>query len=70
MRSFIVKPAADDDLYVVWSTIVGAPTACGSREELAKQLGPDEGAPERFNRADEYGTSMRNPTLPIASSDT
>lgn len=63
MPSFIVKPVADEDFYVTWSTIVDAPTGYGSRAELAESLGPQEGAPERFERADEFGTSMMDPAL-------
>ena len=59
MPSFIVKPVAGEDFYVVWSTVVDAPTAFGSRQELEPLLRGDEGAPERFDRADQYGTSMR-----------
>ena len=65
MPSFIVKPIATDDFYVVWSTVVDAPTGWGSKSELMQQLGSDEGAPERFQRADERGTSMKDPTLPL-----
>jgi len=61
--SFIVKPIADEDFYVVWSTVVDAPTGCGSREELARDLGPAKGAPERFDRADKFGTSMKDPEI-------
>lgn len=64
MPSFIVKPVASDDFYVVWSTVVDAPTGCGSRKELARQLGPTVGSSERFERADEFGTSMQDPQIP------
>lgn len=64
MPSFIVKPVADEDFYVVWSTIVDAPTAFGTLGELAAELGPKKGAPERFLRADEFGTSMQDPQIP------
>jgi hypothetical protein len=62
--SFIVKPDPDDDFYVEWSTVVDAPTAYGSREELTADLGPRSGSAERFDRADEFGTSMCDPLLP------
>lgn len=64
MPSFIVKPVRDEDFYVEWSTVVDAPTAWGSRVELSRLLGPRASAPERFDRADEFGTSMQDPTLP------
>lgn len=64
MPNFIVKPVTAEDFYVAWSTIVDAPTAFGSREELAGLLRGDESKPERFDRADEYGTSMQDPELP------
>lgn len=63
MPGFIVKPIADEDFYVRWSTIVDAPTAFGSREELAAELGPEHGSPDRFERADEFGTSMCDPEI-------
>jgi hypothetical protein len=64
MPSFIVKPIADDDFYVEWSTVVDAPTAFGTRVGLAKLLPGDSGSSERFRRADQYGTSMMDPALP------
>lgn len=61
MPTYIVKPVRDRDEYVVWSTIVDAPIAVGTRAELAPQLlemyGYQAGDPARFERADEKGTS-------------
>ena len=61
MPTFIVKPKRDEDFYVLWSTVVDAPTGYGMRAEL---IGPFGGPAERFDRADEYGTSMQDPDLP------
>lgn len=59
MPSYIVKPDRVRDFYVLWSTIVDAPTAFGTRAELTAEadLGPQ--AAERFARADEFGSSCR-----------
>ena len=57
MPSYIVKPIADRDEYVVWSTIVDAPTHVGTRATLGLILGGTAGAPERFDRADHTGSS-------------
>lgn len=59
MPSYIVKVAPDIDLYVYWSTIVDAPTAIGSRDELAEWLRQRGYAADdqRFDRADRTGTS-------------
>lgn len=64
MPGFIVKPVAEEDFYVRWSTVVDAPTDYGTRQELEDSLGEKEGAPERFTRADELGSSMCDPALP------
>lgn len=64
MPSFIIKPKRTEDFYVLWSTIVDAPTAFGSREDLSATLGATEGRAERFDRAEEFGTSMCDPELP------
>jgi len=64
MPSYIVKPLADEDFYVVWSTVLDAPTTFGSRAELAAGLGHQEDTSERLDRADEYGTSMNDPEIP------
>ena len=61
MPSYIVKPDPLRDEYVIWSTIVDAPTAVGTRAELEQLLtmhdGPEAAAGERFDRADSAGTS-------------
>lgn len=57
MGSFIVKPVSEEDFYVVYSTIVDSVTWFGSREELSGELSYEEGRAERFDRADEYGSS-------------
>lgn len=63
MPTFIVKPKADEDFYVAWSTIVDAPTTYGTREEISRDPHARASA-ERLARADEYGTSMMCPALP------
>lgn len=64
MPSYIVKIKPDHDLYVYWSTIVEGPIAIGTRTELADYLrtrahhvSAELAAPERFDRADNTGTS-------------
>lgn len=57
MPSFIVKPKRAEDFYVEWSTIVDSPTAYGSRSELEEFLGPITARNDRFQRADDNGTS-------------
>lgn len=59
MPSFIVKPKRDEDFYVVYSTVVDAPTGWGARAdfESAHMLHPQDFAYERFLRADEHGSS-------------
>lgn len=65
MPSFIIKPDAEEDFYVNWSTVVDAPLQWGTREELMYDLGNENGGiPERFDCADRYGTSMCDPNLP------
>jgi hypothetical protein len=61
MPSYIVKCDPDQDFYVMWSSIVDAPTAWGSRTEIEAPswLEPAAIAAERFHRADEYGTSAQ-----------
>lgn len=63
MPSYIVKASPDEDFYVMWSEIVEAPTAAGTRAEL-EAIGyftPADVAPERFDRADQHGTSAAAP---------
>jgi hypothetical protein len=59
MPHFILKPEPDKDLYVWWSTITEVPMAVGTRAELAVQMSRsgEDSSPERFDRADQRGTS-------------
>jgi hypothetical protein len=71
MGQILIKPVRDRDEYVLWSTVVEAPIACGDREEMLAELleewhrdhrrdVPPAGlaAPERrLERADRYGSS-------------
>lgn len=62
MPSYIVKGDPSREEYVYWSTVTDAPYAWGSRAELEAELekinpGRNAAAPERFDRADETGTS-------------
>jgi hypothetical protein len=67
MPSFLVKASPDEDWYCRWSTIVDAPTAWGSREQMTREAhDPREVAPERFERADRNGTSAMIPGTPDA----
>lgn len=65
MPSYIVKASPDEDWYCLWSTIVDAPCRWGSRSELRRtSYDPREVAPDRFQRADENGSSARWPDWP------
>lgn len=57
MPNYIVKADPSEDFYVRWSEIVDAPTDWGTRSHLEKILNPEEAKPERFERADQRGTS-------------
>jgi hypothetical protein len=66
MESIIVKAAADQDLYMEWSTIVEAPTFIGTYAEVLAHLeqprNRTDGDPRiRLRRADETGTSAMHP---------
>jgi hypothetical protein len=63
MPSYIVKTSPDEDYYVMWSDIVEAPTAAGTRADLeaTDYFTPADVAAERFDRADQYGTSCAAP---------
>jgi hypothetical protein len=63
MPSYIVKTSPDEDFYVMWSEIVEAPTAWGTRAEIEAThwFTPADVAAERFDRADQYGTSAAAP---------
>lgn len=55
MPSIVMKEAPDVDFYVVWSSVVEAPVAVGTRAEIEWRV---EGArAARFARADATGTS-------------
>ena len=56
MPTFIVKADPDDDFYVHWSTVVDAPTKWGPRDSSEPA--------ERWERADQNGTSAAWPELP------
>lgn len=66
MPTIIVKPERETDFYVAWSSMVEAPTCWGPREYVAREMacwdGPEAAAPERFDRADQTGTSARYPS--------
>lgn len=53
MPRYIIKPKADEDFYVAYSTVVDSPCESGSRAEMSHI------AAERLDRADEYGTSAQ-----------
>jgi hypothetical protein len=61
MPSYVIRVDRDEPaMYVMWSTIVDDITAYGTREELRQirtHRGYEETADERFDRADETGTS-------------
>lgn len=59
MPAYIVKDKPDVDFYVMWSDIVESPTFAGTRAEMeaCDYFTPADVAPERFDRADQYGTS-------------
>lgn len=57
MPHFIMKPVAERDFYIDWSTIVDRPILWGSRAELQRALDPDSNGSDRFDRADRTGTS-------------
>lgn len=60
MPSFLLKPDAAIDFYVYWSTIVDAPTRWGQRSEMEAEDIERELTSDRFDRADEFGTSAHN----------
>lgn len=63
MPSYIIKPDPHTNYYVVWSTVLDNWTLAGTREELEQEY-PEHTSPERFDRADEYGTSANWPNTP------
>lgn len=75
MGDVLVKAARDQDIYLIWSTIVDAPTwIFGSRDEASQHLwreyrwthpdctpGQRSGPAARLKRADDTGTSAIEP---------
>jgi hypothetical protein len=69
MPQFVYKEAPDVDYYVLWSSVVDAPTFTGTREEMLADLKSTEDpwlkddaphkAENRLARADETGTSSK-----------
>lgn len=59
MPSILIKIEPDVDWYVMWSTVVDNWVAAGSRAEIEDEYSDelDMVKPERFDRADQYGTS-------------
>lgn len=55
MADTIIKPKANEDFYVVYSSIIDSPKYYGSRENLMG-IYPDA-TDDRFQRADKYGSS-------------
>lgn len=67
MPSYILKTARDSDEYVWWSDIVEAPLAIGTRNHITNAMvrtgrKAEEWACDRFERADETGTSALWPS--------
>lgn len=56
MSRYIIKPIRDRDFYVEWSSNVDGPLLWGSRAVL-EHTDPDRFSSDRFERADETGTS-------------
>jgi len=77
MGDFILKASPDEDLYLIWSTVVDAPTwVFGSSDEIADHLWaewrrqhpdcspkPGTGPAARLARADIHGSSMIDPQI-------
>lgn len=63
MGTTFIKPKANEDFYVMYSSIVDSPIAFGSRADFEKDEYWDdfvgEVSDERFERADAYGTSAK-----------
>lgn len=64
MGVYIIKPDRDVDGYVAWSSVTDGPIAWGDQKFVADYLrrwdGDEAAAPERFERADRTGTSMKD----------
>lgn len=62
MGTTFIKPKANEDFYVLYSSVVDSPVGSGSRAEFeADEYWQTSGVlgAERFERADAYGTSAR-----------
>lgn len=60
MPSYIIKLNKEEDLYVYWSEIVDAPHCWGTKEQVSEymvRVGHTDDLENRFDRADEHGTS-------------
>jgi hypothetical protein len=51
MGQAIVKAARDRDLYMVWSSVVDAPVAVGSRNQMVEYARQEVGFHQRLVRA-------------------
>lgn len=60
MPTMILKPTPKSEKYVLWSSVVDAPVGYGTREAL--QSGPMgyDYTDDRFERAEQTGTSLRD----------
>lgn len=65
----ILKPDLAEDFYIVWINSAGGPGLWGTRAEVADAMARpasgynlDDADPSRFDRADETGTSLLDPT--------
>jgi len=65
MPSFVLKASPDEDLYCIYSTTVDAVVFIGTRGETRQHLLYEDGSngrpDERLERADETGSSCREP---------
>lgn len=62
MGTTFIKPKADEDFYVLYSSIVDSPVGFGSRAEFYEDEywhTCGELSADRFERADKFGTSAR-----------
>lgn len=63
MGTTFIKPKADEDFYILYSSFVDSPVAFGSRAEFEEDEYWDdfigEVSAERFERADKFGTSAQ-----------
>ncbi len=66
MTRAVIKPIADQDRYVVWSTVVDSFLAGGTRDQVQAYVASPsgmnrgaDGAAELMARVDEFGTSIK-----------